>query len=96
MSAKRDPYVPRCSYTEESRQFGEPFECTKAINHSGSHYDEFLDQWEPMGDRAEPRCPYWFPMSEFTVFQCELGSGHVGGHYDSSLDKCQPNGEEVK
>lgn len=43
----RDPYMQRCSYTEEARQFGEPFECTKSMNHSGSHYDEFLGQWAP-------------------------------------------------
>ena len=43
----RDPYGVICDYTEEGRQFGEPFECSRNANHDGSHYDEFLNAWAP-------------------------------------------------
>lgn len=47
MSRGRDPYQPRCDYMEEAQQFGERFECTESLNHSGSHYDEYLKRWAP-------------------------------------------------
>lgn len=45
MSKGRDPYQPTCDYKEEAQQFGESFECTESLNHSGSHYDAYLKQW---------------------------------------------------
>ncbi|QSM01090.1 hypothetical protein SEA_NANOSMITE_45 [Mycobacterium phage Nanosmite] len=47
MSRGFDPFRSRCDYREEAQQFGEQFECTEAADHSGSHYDSFLDMWAP-------------------------------------------------
>lgn len=45
MSKGRDPFEPTCDYTEEAQQFGESFECSRHLNHVGSHYDKFLNAW---------------------------------------------------